>query len=47
MGRTTGSKNKEKKLPDSVLLSDEEKLALIADMLVELTVDELSKAKVS
>ncbi|MFT4532071.1 MAG: hypothetical protein ACI9T8_000079 [Candidatus Saccharimonadales bacterium] len=45
MGRTKGSKNLAVKVPDPLLLSDEEKIALIADLLVELTIDELSKLK--
>ena len=41
MGRTKGSQNKEIKLPEEVVLSEEERISLLADILVEITAQEL------
>jgi hypothetical protein len=41
MGRKKGSKNIEKQ-PEPVALSDDEKLSLVANLLLELIVDELT-----
>ena len=42
MGRTKGSLNKPKQ-PETMALSEDEKLSLIADLLLELVMDELTK----
>lgn len=44
MARTKGAKNKQKILP-ILTLSEQEKLSLIADLLVELIVEEQSGAR--
>lgn len=42
MGRTKGSLNKPRQ-PESMVLSEDEKLSLIADLLLELVIDEFAK----
>lgn len=42
MGRTKGSLNRPKQ-PEAMALSEDEKLSLIADLLLELVLDELTK----
>lgn len=42
MGRTKGSLNRPKQ-PETMALSEDEKLSLIADLLLELVMDELTK----
>lgn len=44
MGRKKGSKNVPKQ-PKPIALSDQEKLSLIADLLLELVVDEIAKER--
>lgn len=44
MGRTKGSKNILKQ-PEAIALSDAEKLSLVADLLLELIIDELAIKK--
>lgn len=40
MGRTKGSKNKPKRPPKEVLLSIEQKTIILADLLLEVVIDE-------
>lgn len=44
MARTKGSQNKEMKLPETVSMPEEQRIELIADLILQIIIEEETKA---